>query len=72
MNRPALIAITALVLTGCGQGQAPARDANAPASPPSAPALPAPTPAEKAALLAALPAAYNAADLENGRRAFAR
>ena len=72
MNRPALIAITALVLTGCGQGQAPARDANAPASPPSAPAPPAPTPAEKAALLAALPAAYNAADLENGRRAFAR
>jgi cytochrome c len=72
MNRPALIAITALVLSGCGQGQAPVQDANAPASQPPAPARPAPTPAETAARLAALPAAYNAADLENGRRAFAR
>ncbi|MDQ3124679.1 MAG: cytochrome c family protein [Pseudomonadota bacterium] len=66
MNRPALIALAALALTGCGQG--PAEKTGAPA----APATPAPTAAEKAALLAALPAPYNAADLENGRRAFAR
>lgn len=72
MNRHALIAITALVLTGCGQGQAPVQDTSAPASPPPAPARPAPTPAETAARLAALPAAFNAADLDNGRRAFAR
>ena len=64
MHRPALIALAALALTGCGQGQ----DAIAPA----APASPAPTTAQKAALLAALPAPYNQADLDNGRRAFAR
>lgn len=64
MHRPALIALAALALTGCGQGQ----DAIAPA----APAPPAPTTAQKAALLAALPAPYNQADLDNGRRAFAR
>ncbi len=66
MNRPALITLAALALTGCGQGsdQSP----GAPAAPPR----PAPTAAEKAALLAALPAPYNSADLENGRRAFAR
>lgn len=68
MNRPALLALAALALTGCGQGQGPAEQSAAPA----APAAPAPTAAEKAALLAALPAPYNAADLENGRRAFAR
>ena len=64
MHRLALIALAALALTGCGQGQ----DAIAPA----APAPPAPTTAQKAALLAALPAPYNQADLDNGRRAFAR
>jgi cytochrome c len=68
MNRPALIALAALALAGCGQGQEPAPKAAAP----SAPAQPAPTAAEKAALLAALPAPYNLADLDNGRRAFAR
>jgi cytochrome c len=68
MNRPALIALAALALTGCGQDQEPARNTGAPA----APAAPAPTAAEKAALLAALPAPYNEADLDNGRRAFAR
>lgn len=72
MNRTTLIAVTALVLTGCGQGQPPAQDASAPASPPPAAAPPAPTSAETAAQLAALPAAYNTADLDNGRRTFAR
>ncbi len=68
MNRPALIVLAALALTGCGQGQAPAETSGAQA----APAAPVPTAAEKATLLAALPAPYNAADLDNGRRAFAR
>jgi cytochrome c len=68
MNRPALLALAALALTGCGQGQGPAEKSAAP----TVPATPAPTAVEKAALLAALPAPYNAADLENGRRAFAR
>lgn len=72
MNRPALIALAALALTGCGQGQTPAPDTSAPTSPSPAPAPPAPAPAEKTALLAALPAPYNAADLDNGRRVFAR
>ena len=67
MNRPALIALSALALTACGQEQGPARTVA-----PAAPAQPAPTAAEKAALLAAMPAPYNAADLDNGRRAFAR
>ena len=66
MNRPVLLAIAALALTGCGPGQSP--DADAPATP----ARPAPPAAEKAALLASLPAPYNEADLDNGRRAFAR
>jgi cytochrome c len=66
MNRPALFALAALALTGCGQGA----DQNAAA--PAAPARPAPTAAEKTALLASLPAPYNGADLENGRRVFAR
>lgn len=66
MNRPFLIALATLSLTGCGQGSD--QDSGAPATPPR----PAPSAAEKAALLAALPAPYNSADLENGRRAFAR
>lgn len=68
MNRPTMIALAALALTGCGQGQEPAQNTEAPA----APALPAPTGVEKAALVAALPTPYNAADLDNGRRVFAR
>ena len=66
MHRPALIAFTIVVLAGCSQGS------DTDASAPTAPARPAPTAAEKAALLASLPAPWNAADLENGRRAFAR
>lgn len=66
MNRSALIALATLALTGCSQGS------DETAAAPPALARPAPTAAEKAALLAALPAPWNAADLENGRRAFAR
>lgn len=64
MNRLVLLAC-ALVLSACGDG-ASTGDA------PAAPARPAPTAAQKTAMLAALPAPYNAADLENGRRVFAR
>jgi cytochrome c len=65
MTRLVLTALAALALAGCGEGDT----AN---NGPAVPARPAPTPAEKAALLAALPAPYNAADLDNGRRVFAR
>lgn len=63
--RLALAAASVLTLTACGSGD----DATtAPAPPPR----PAPTEAERAAVLASLPAPYDQADLENGRRAFAR
>ena len=65
MNRSILIALAGLGLASCGQGG----DSKSAAA---APPRPEPTPAEKAALLAALPAPYNAADLDNGRRVFAR
>ena len=68
MNRRALIAFIAVALAGCGQGQSPEQKTGAPATP----VRPAPTAAEKAMLLATLPAPWNAADLDNGRRAFAR
>lgn len=66
MNRLVLTALATLTLAGCGQGGDPASNESA------APARPAATAAEKTALLAALPAPYNQADLENGRRVFAR
>lgn len=65
MNRPALIVLAGLALASCsreGEGEAAA----------SAPTRPVPTAAEKAGLLATLPAPYDQADLENGRRVFAR
>lgn len=65
MTRLVLTVLAAMTLTGCGQGGS-GGDA------PAAPAKPAPTAAEKAALLAALPAPWNQADLDNGRRVFAR
>jgi cytochrome c len=74
--RPARSAVSALapiagvgltlLLAACGD----AEPASAPTGRAEAPA--GPTEAEKAALLAALPAPYNSADLDNGRRAFAR
>lgn len=65
MSRLALTALAAFALTGCDPG---GENGGAPA----APARPAPTAAEKAALLAALPAPYDQADMDNGRRVFAR
>ena len=71
MHRPALIALVTLALAGCGQADAPAQKAATPAAP-AAPAAPAPTAAEKTAILATLPGPWNAGDLDNGRRVFAR
>jgi cytochrome c len=68
MNRTALTALVMLTLTGCSQAEGPAGEPTVPA----APARPAPTAVEKVAMLASLPAPYNAADLDNGRRVFAR
>jgi cytochrome c len=53
-----------LALAACGQGEPSSTAATKPVH-----VL---TETEKATLLAALPAPYNAGDLENGRRAFAR
>ncbi len=66
MRRAAALALTVLV-AGCGK---PA--GGDPAEPPAAPAAKAPTEAEAQAMLAALPAPYNTADLANGRTQFAR
>lgn len=65
MNRFVLIVLAGLGLASCGQGDS---DAAAPA----VPAPPPPTEAERAALLAALPSPWAEADLDNGRRVFAR
>ena len=59
--------IAPLALGACGDASTSAAD-----EAPKAPPPPALTDAEKTAMLAALPAPYNAGDLENGRRAFAR
>ncbi len=63
MNRPALAALATFGLAACGEGGGEAR---------SAPARPVPTAEQKAAILASLPAPWSQADLENGRRVFAR
>jgi len=67
-SNPAAIAALCLVMAACSRGDEAAEGA-APAAvqPPAGP-----NDSEKAALLAALPAPWNAADLDNGRRAFAR
>lgn len=67
MFRPLiLLSALGLGLAGCGQS------GSSEAAPAATPPRPEPTPAEKAILLAALPAPFNTADLDNGRRAFAR
>ncbi|MDI1326435.1 MAG: cytochrome c family protein [Brevundimonas sp.] len=67
MTRLVLTVLAAVTLAGCGQGEAGEREDAA-----ATPGPPPPTEAAKMALLAALPAPYNQADLENGRRVFAR
>ena len=66
MPRPSSIAVCltlALGLAACGDSGP---------STPTAPPVPELTDAQRATMLAALPAPYNQADLENGRAAFAR
>ncbi|MDP2765172.1 MAG: cytochrome c family protein [Brevundimonas sp.] len=70
-------ALALLALTGCGQGDGGSAS-EAPATPgqaASVSALPVPVAAaspETTAILATLPAPYDQADLDNGRRVFAR
>ena len=59
----ALCLAIATSLAACGDGEPAA---------PAAPPVPELTDAQRATMLAALPAPYNQADLENGRAAFAR
>ncbi len=71
MRVSGLVLAAAIVgLAGCGPREgAPSGPEQAKAPPPAPKVL---TDADKAAMLAALPAPYNAGDLVNGRRAFAR
>lgn len=66
--RPLLLAAACAVLAACNQGGG-SENASAPAAAPTAAPVPKDPEAIKAAL-AALPAPYNAADLENGRKKF--
>ena len=70
-SRHAVALTAALGLAACGQGgEGSGSGSGSGAAQPPRP--PAPSEAEKAAMLAALPAPYDQADLDNGRRAFAR
>ena len=65
MRQWAMVLAAAGLLAGCGSGD----------TTPKAPPVPVPPPltdAQRASMLAALPAPYNQADLENGRAVFAR
>ncbi|MBN9479261.1 MAG: cytochrome c family protein [Bordetella sp.] len=68
-SRHAVALTAALGLVACGQAGEGSGSGSGAAQPPRPPA---PTEAEKAAMLAALPAPYDQADLDSGRRAFAR
>lgn len=61
-----LAVVSMLLLAACSKSEAPPAAEEKAAAP-----APAPTDAEKQALLAQLPAPYNTADLENGRKKFA-
>lgn len=62
MKRILCLLLASASLAACGGGSEPAAPASAPAG-----AL---TPAQRQALVASLPAPYNAGDVENGRRQF--
>ncbi|WP_029087367.1 c-type cytochrome [Brevundimonas aveniformis] len=74
--RPSLVCgLAVLALAACSQNaEAPASDEAATDTPPAPAPAPRPemTPEQRAVVLAGLPAPYNAGDLENGRRTFAR
>jgi cytochrome c len=64
-------AAAACLLAACGKSQtAPTSSAAESAAPAAAPAEP--TPAQAKAMIAAMPAPYNAADLDNGKHKFAQ
>jgi cytochrome c len=65
----AIAALSLLVLSACGRSTSNAPSAGAP--PPPAPAAPGLTDAQAKALVAELPASYQAADLSNGEAKFA-
>jgi len=65
----AVTAASLLVLSACGRSTSNAPSAGAP--PPTAPAAPGLTDAQQKALIAELPASYQAADLSNGEAKFA-
>ena len=69
VSKIALAGTLAAALAGCGQGGGTS-DGAPKAAAPAAPAAPTPTPAEVQAIVAALPAPYNTADIDNGRRQF--
>ncbi|HEY0052037.1 MAG TPA: cytochrome c family protein [Caulobacteraceae bacterium] len=70
MRRAAALALSAFALAASACSQ-PAGETGAPA-PVSGGGAPTATPEQARALLAALPAAYQAADLDNGRQVFQR
>lgn len=73
MRRMILAAATVGLLAGCGQGESGGGADPAPPVPTSpVPTVSELTDAERTAALAALPAPYSQADLDNGRRVFAR
>lgn len=64
------IVASACVLAACGKSPAPAASSSTEAAPAAAPAEP--TADQAKALIATLPAPYNAADLDNGKHKFAQ
>ena len=68
-----VLAASAALLAACGKPQSASDQAASPTEPASAPAAaPAePTPDQAKAIMATLPAPYNAADLDNGKAKFA-
>ena len=65
------LAAGALLMSGCGKSGSSA-DQTASTTGPAAPTAPAPTPDQIKAMVAALPAPYNTADLANGEAKFAQ
>lgn len=67
MRRSLLVLTAAALLAGCGGGGSGSGSASTGGATPAPAEL---TPQQRQTILASLPAPYNAADLENGRRAF--
>ena len=68
--KPVALGALALLLVACGKKEEPVMPADATAPLPTESAAPALLTAEQKASLAALPAPYNTADPENGKRKF--